>query len=949
MDILRAEIWNTIQEYLTDDFETPGELEKSLKRLKNDHPEYYDQVVELIRNQEPATQFFSQLSHEIVEAVQEEHFEKGYRIGSYTIEKLLAAGSMSDVYLAIRSDGEFEQEVAIKVLKENIDNPWMKDQFQREKQILASLHHPNIAGIYDGGITPEGRPYIIMEYIDGEAVTSYCDRHGLSINERLQLFRHICRAVNYAHQNLVIHKDLKPNNILVDQNGYVKLMDFGIAQLTEERRKENRPVHAFTPRYASPEQLKRQTLTTASDIYQLGLLLNRILTGFHFQQIAGTDGAHELNLPEESEPGTENQKILKQRGLRTFAQLKKKLQGDPKAIILKALQPQPEDRYPSAEAMHHDLENFFSNMPIHAREKTYSYLLHKFVRRNRRLLQLAFFFIALVATLTTAYFLRLDKARKEAETNAQQARMEARQAENMTNYLKNIFSLADPYVNPNREVPVDKMLHDSYNELLQSEGMDSTTRADMLGIMADVFRNRGDYEKNLDAVQRSAAIKKELYPPYHPEVGNSYRQIAETFLLTKNIDSSAIYIRQALEIDSLNNMLSSNAHLKNLEVQGDVFYYQTNYAAALKNFLLVYQKSMEKKSTGNERLAELLSYIGDTYHQLGRYDSAKIYLRKAIGIQDREENANAYLVDSYTALATTYLRTEDLDSAALLIEEAVKLGERFYGQNSGELEYPLAIASRIAKKQNNYPEALRYAERALQINKKIFGENHFFTAQRLNTVGLVHRDFGQAEKAGKYFLESLKIKEEYFPAEIKSIYISKYNYAVTLLSRYRTQEAIKILEEVREADAEIYPEGHVYTAYTFLQLGRAYLDAGLTDKAGKSLEQARTIIEAQLDSMHSRRGDVYRLLSQYHMQNNETGKALSCVQKARDIYLTIYESNHWKCEYTGALLILAGKTGSQSAQKEFMRQLEKLASHPWTDPYYKSQLIRYAEKAGFKI
>ncbi len=949
MDILNAEIWNTIQEYLTDDFDTPGELEKSLQRLKKDHPKYYEQVVELISDQEPATQFFSQLSHEIVEAVQEEHFEKGYRIGSYTIEMLLAAGSMSDVYLAIRSDGEFEQEVAIKVLKENIDSPWMKEQFKREKQILASLHHPNIAGIYDGGITTEGRPYIIMEYIDGEAVTSYCDRHRLSINERLQLFRHICQAVNYAHQNLVIHKDLKPNNILVDQNGYVKLMDFGIAQLTEERRKENRPVHAFTPRYASPEQLKRQTLTTASDIYQLGLLLNRILTGFHFQQIAGADGTHELNLPEESGACAENQKILKQRRLRSFAQLKKILQGDPEAIILKALQPHPEDRYPSAEAMHHDLSNYFTNMPIHAREKTYGYLLHKFVRRNRRLLQLAFFFIALVATLTTAYFLRLNQARKEAEASAQQARMEARRAENMTNYLKNIFSMADPYVNPETEVPVDKMLHDSYTELLQSESMDSTTRADMLGIMADVFRNRGDYEKNLDAVQRSAAIKKKLYPPHHPEVGKSYRQIAETFLLTKNMDSSAIYIHRALKIDSLNKQLSTAGHLQNLEVQGDVFYYQANYPAALKNFQQVYEKSIAQELADNERQAELLSYIGDTYHQLGKYDSARRYLRKAIEIQDKQDKANAYIVDSYTALATTYLRTEELDSAARLIGEAVRLGERFYGRESGELEYPLAIASRIAKKQNNYREALHFAERALEINIKNFGENHFFTAQRLNTVGLVHRDFGRPEKAGKYFLESLEIKENFYPAEVKSIYISKYNYAVTLLSRYRTQEAIKILEEVREADTEIYPKGHVYTAYTFLQLGRAYLDAGLTDKAGKNLEQAKTIIEAQLDSVHSRRGDVYRLLSLYHMQKNETGKALSCAQKARDIYASIYEANHWKCEYSEALLILAGDTESPAPRQEFMRKLESLADHPWMDPYYKSQLIRYAKKTGFKI
>lgn len=944
MDILNAQIWETIQAYLPDDFEDREALSRSLQKLKNDFPKYYTQVLELLDYQEPATRFFSQLSNEIVDSVQEDHFATGYCIGSYKIEKLLATGSMSDVYRATRWDGEFDQEVAIKVLKEHIDSPWMKEQFQHEKQILASLHHPNIAGIYDGGITPEGKPYIIMEYIDGEPVTRYCDRKRLTIQQRLALFSTICQAVNYAHQNLVIHKDLKPGNILVDSNGYVKLMDFGIAQLTGQRRTEERPVHAFTPQYASPEQLKRRTLTTASDIYQLGLVLCRILTGFHFQQLPNAQEVHQFIFPEEEQAKPEYAELLANRELRSFRQLKYQLRGDPEAIVLKALAPQPKERYPSAEAMHHDIDNYFRNQPIHAREKTYGYLVDKFIKRNKRLLQLALAFLILLATLTTAYFLRLNKARKVAEANAQEALMEARRSENMTHYLKNIFSMADPYVNPEGEVSVDVLINQSYQKLLATKGMDSLTRADMLTIMADVFRNRGDYQKNRDAVRRAATIKCKIYTPKHPELGQSYRQIAETFLLTKEIDSAAWYINKALQIDSINENLSTQAHLKNIEVQGDVFYYQADYASALQHFRLVYEKSKHHDLIQSFRMGELLSYIGDTYHQLGSYDSAKVYLRKAIEMHKNREQLTAYLVDSYTALAATHLRTEELDSAAHLIQEAISLGEQFYGEVSGELEYPLAIASRIAKKKNNYNKALNYAHRALAINQEVFGEHHFFTAQRLNTVGLVHRDFGQPEKAARYFLQAVNIKEQFYPNETKSIYISKYNYAVTLLSLFETRKAIQILEEVKEVDKQIYPKGHVYAAYTFIQLGRGYLDISELKKAGKYLQRARESIEAGLDSTHTRRGDVYRLLTWYHLKQQQYVKALACAKTAQSIYSEAYGEAYWKTIYSHALVALAVSTEQNTDGQQLRRYIEQLQDLPFVTAYYIEQLETYGRQ-----
>lgn len=944
MDILRSEIWNIIQEYLTDDFDTPEKLEDSLQNLKQDFPEYYKELIELIQFQESATHFFSNLSQSIIESIQEEYFEKDHQIGAYKIDELFSAGNMSDVYLAHRADGEFEQKVAIKVLKENINSELMKKQFQREKQILANLNHPNIAAIFDGGITEDNRPYIVMEYIQGEPVTSYCDRHKLNIAERMQLFKKICIAVNYAHQNLVIHKDLKPNNIMVDRNGFVKLMDFGIAQISEDHQDENLLTGAFTPNYASPEQLNLKKITTTSDIYQLGLLLNKILTGVHYQDIKNKPEDNpelQLNYLEDFNHAKD---LINNRKLKTAKQLRKKIKGDPEAILLKALQENPGNRYPSAGAMYQDIENYFNNQPLYAQKDTFRYLLKKYVRRNKKLVQLFILFIVLIATTTTSYFLKVEQARQRAEQNAKQAKQEAKRAKDITNYLINIFKLADPYINAQKKISVDRILNRSYEELLQSGSTDSTMQADILGAMAEIFRKSGYYKKNRNAVHKSLSLKQKLYPPFHPQLGKSYRQMATSLLINKRIDSAEYYINKALKIDTIHNLLLSETHLKNIEVQGDIFYYKADYQNALLRFKHIYDQTNILKTSSQIRLSEILSYIGDTYHQLGQYDSAKTYLTKALKIQKNMAVPAPYLIDNYTALATTYLRTEQLDSASLLIVKAIVLSEEIYGNESGELEYPLAIASRIAKKQNRYNDALNYAKRALTINTKVFGENHFFTAQRLNTVGLVHRDFGKPSKAIDYFSKSLDIKQTFYPKEIKSIYITKYNYAVTLLSLNKTQEAIQILEDVKKVDQVIYSENHVYSAYTLIQLGRAYLDADSLKQAFANLSEALKIIEEKLDSNHSRRADIYRLFARYYLNTDDKVSARQYAEKALDIYQNLFEETYWKYQYTKILYDL---TKDEVSKENIRYSIERLNAYPHLDSYYPTQLLALSEKIQF--
>ncbi len=202
------------------------------------------------------------------------------RIGVYQIKQEIGHGGMGEVYRAVRADGQYDKQVAIKLVRVGLDTPYLVERFRYERQILASLDHPNIARLHDGGTTDEGIPYLVMELIEGKPIDQYCDQHNLGITERLQLFTQVCAAVQYAHQRLVIHRDIKPSNILVTEEGVPKLLDFGIAKIIDPMGgAETTMLRPMTPEYASPEQIRGEPITTATDVYSLGVVLYKLLTG----------------------------------------------------------------------------------------------------------------------------------------------------------------------------------------------------------------------------------------------------------------------------------------------------------------------------------------------------------------------------------------------------------------------------------------------------------------------------------------------------------------------------------------------------------------------------------------------------------------------------------------------------------------------------------------------
>ncbi len=330
----------------------------------------------------------------------------GQRLGAYRITSEIARGGMGSVYKAVRDDDAYQKVVAIKLIRSHLAHDVIALRFMGERQILANLDHPNIAHLIDGGQGDDGTPYLVMEYVDGLSIDLHCERQRLPMTERLKLFRSVCMAVHYAHQRLIVHRDLKPSNILVDANGQVKLLDFGIARLLDPStldasgRAEAAPTvaNAMTPAYASPEQIKGEAVTTASDVYALGVLLYRLLTGqspYKSDQTKPLDLAREIVDTDPERPSTVVTRAQSPRPtevsldlekiVRTIdaKRLQRELRGDLDNIVLMALRKEPARRYASAEQLADDVSRYLDDLPIRAHADTWTYRTQKFLSRNR--------------------------------------------------------------------------------------------------------------------------------------------------------------------------------------------------------------------------------------------------------------------------------------------------------------------------------------------------------------------------------------------------------------------------------------------------------------------------------------------------------------------------------------------------------------------------------------
>jgi serine/threonine protein kinase/tetratricopeptide (TPR) repeat protein len=420
----------------------------------------------------------------------------GQRIGAYKIVEAIGEGGMGTVYRAVRDDAQYKKEVAIKLIHTGQDSAFILSRFRNERQILASLDHPNIARLLDGGTTDDGAPYFVMELIEGQAVDEYCDHRRLSTRDRLRVFLQICAAVQFAHQRLVIHRDIKPGNILVGADGAPKLLDFGIAKLLDTAAGGEDATmtvfRALTPGYASPEQIKGEPITTASDVYSLGVVLYELMTGRSPYKVTSR-APHELARAvcetEPERPSTvmakgivEGETFLPETSASAKAvrrgsagKLRRDLRGDLDNIVLMALRKEPERRYPSVEQFAEDIRRHLSNLPVVASKSTISYRTGKFVSRHKAGVLAAVIvgltvIAGIVATLREARIARQQAAIAQTERARAQSRFD--DVRKLANSL--IFEVHDSIVNLPGSTPARKLIMERAVEYLDSLAKDAT-------------------------------------------------------------------------------------------------------------------------------------------------------------------------------------------------------------------------------------------------------------------------------------------------------------------------------------------------------------------------------------------------------------------------------------------------------------------------------------------
>lgn len=425
----------------------------------------------------------------------------GRCIGAFTLIRRLGAGGMGEVWLAGRTHGEFKQTVALKIMLPGAGAAL--ERFKIERRILASLEHPGIARLHDGGVTAEGWPWMAMEYIEGQELLAWCNERSANLKQRLELFLQVCDAVTYAHSHLVVHRDLKPANIFVTREGEVKLLDFGLAKLLTLDTDGGANTAYFSPAYAAPEQLETGAVTTATDVFALGVTLFELLCGrLPWPAQRAPLGAAFKRLLGDAPPAPSRvAQGLVPAGL---------LRGDLDAIVAKALRHDPGGRYADARTLAEDLRRHLRHEPVEARAGARAYVARRFLRRHWfPLSAAAALFIVLLAGLTGVAW------------QANRAASEAVHAAATRDFLIAVFKASDPRIaqdKPRGQITARELLDASIDKIDQEFAVDPATRIDLLGVATDIYRELGEDQRYEDLHRRHLSAARRYYGEKHPIV-----------------------------------------------------------------------------------------------------------------------------------------------------------------------------------------------------------------------------------------------------------------------------------------------------------------------------------------------------------------------------------------------------------------------------------------------
>jgi len=685
-------------------------------------------------------------------------------IGRYRIIRRVGQGGMGTVYEAEQESPK--RTVAVKVIRAGLTNAILLKRFEHEAQTLGRLQHPGIAHVFEAGTaaTASGpQPFFAMEFIRGPNLRDWVARRNPSVRERLELVAKICDAVHHAHQKGVIHRDLKPGNILVDDSGQPKILDFGVARVTDpdlqlSTLQTDVGQLVGTIQYMSPEQVSSpDDLDTRSDVYALGVILYEMLANRLPYRTAARNLPEAVRMILEEEPTS-------------LSSVHRAFRGDVATIVAKALEKEKTRRYESAEQLAADLRRYLRDEPIVARPPSRLYQVRKFAKRNRALVGgVVAAFVLLVAgtVISTREAVRATRAERVAAGERDRASLEAETSEQVSAFLQSLFEVSNPDESRGEEVTAREMLDRGAARIREELRDQPAVQARLMERMGHAYLKLGTFDEAGQLLRAAVETSRGLDEPDENLTARCLENLAELYWQHGDLDSSEVMLRETL--DTRVRLLGPDAAdvgatLSNL---GTLYWARGRYAEA--ESLMALAVGIAEKTEGPEQIAHRLHNLAAIRDARGDYEGAIEMYRRVIAIREDVLGDHPELARSLTNLAVTYQRLERDDEAEPLLVRALAMREKTLGTDHHDVAQTLNSLGLLYQREGRLDEAEPLLERSLEIRRNKYGDEHAAVAEALHNLAVLYSDRERLAEARDYAERSLTIREKVLRPEHPAI------------------------------------------------------------------------------------------------------------------------------------------------------------------------------------
>lgn len=846
--------WTTIKTIVDQVLELPENERKPFidsecgedKELKSEVTAFLDSIYESEGWLEEQEVYKEELLSEIAAdlgSISMDYSLIGKEIGAYTIREKIAEGGMGGVYMAERSDEELDHKVAVKIIKHGRASTDNLRRFKREQQILAGMNHPNIARFYNSGTTSDGFPYIIMEYIEGMSISDYCEKNQCTIEEKIDLFKQVLEAVRYAHENLVIHRDLKPGNIFIDNTGNVKILDFGISKLMEDESEDITQTGSriLTLRYAAPEQIRQKNITTATDLYALGVIFYQLIAGigpFDIDDLSHFETEQLILNEEPPRPSS-----------RTNSEFtKKELTGDLDAIALKAIRKEPDQRYRVANDFLRDLENYELGLPVTAHQDSVRYRGKKFFKRHRKGIYVTSGVVILIIALTAYYTNRIAQERDYAQ-------LEAERASEVTEFLVSMLELNNPSENSGDEITINDALNRGIN-LVEERNISALNRSTILGTIGSIQFNNGDIDQAGITLEQAMTLLTDSVSRQTQEsltIGTEYAEWQET---VGNMEEAEHYFQLTDSLFRANNLQNSLEYIDHELNYSDFLMEIGNHEEALSTLSGLDDRLDQNFDTTNPEVADLLANVfnnrGRAFKNMGENKLALENLEKALDLklQVFDEN-NARIATLYHNMGVVYATISEFEKAKEHAEKAYQIRLKVFNTDHQLVGSTLHLLGNIETGLGNYDQAFDYIEESVEINRKQHGAQHFRYALAIREYAKVLSETGFNEEALEEIKNAASIIETNYGTDHPYYGYMMFTFGEVCYNAENYPDAVKYGDKGLKNFVNNFEENHPNVGRAYANQGKYQLKVQEFSLADSLLRKSMQIFEQHYDSTHA--------------------------------------------------------------------------------------------------